>query len=89
MTNPKPNLCLASRGDESEPSRQLIALAAIDQSHRDYRSPEPDVSSKGWTPIATDAVNPLAVDDVQRRSYKVIITDGRIPIWRRILKWLK
>lgn len=64
-----------------EPSRQMIAIAEIEQSMREW-------SQQGWHPIEITADNPLDVDAVCERSYKVVVVDGPVP-WRRLLRWLR
>lgn len=68
--------------EAEEPTRQQIALAAIEQNQREW-------SKQGWHPITTTDDVPLPVDEIQRRSYKVIVVDGRVPWWRRLWRWWK
>lgn len=82
----KPNLRLL---DSDEPTAAEVYMARIIQSHREYRSPEPDVSGQGWQPVTTDATNLLPVDAIQGRSYKVVVTDSPVPFWRKVMRWLK
>lgn len=80
----KPNLRLL---DSDEPSCADVALAAIEQDQSEWSGP--CGKTDGWQPITTDATNPLPVDAIQGRSYKVVITNSPIPFWRRVMRWLE
>lgn len=68
--------------DAEDPTRQMVEMARIEQSHREW-------SPQGWQPIDVVARNPLDVDAVVARSYRVlVVTDAVVPWWRRALRWL-
>jgi len=66
--------------DGDEPTAEAVYMARIEQSHREW-------SKQGWHPVDVAATRPLVVDDVT--TYKVIVVDRPIPLWRRILRRLK
>lgn len=68
-------------------ARKLDAIAEIEQSMREWSGP--CGRTDGWKPVEVDATKPLPVDDVQRRSYKVIVVNSPIPFWRKVMRWLK
>jgi hypothetical protein len=73
--------------DGDEPTREMVAIAKIEQNQSEWAGP--CGKTDGWKPIETAADSPLPVDEVQRKSYKVIVIDSPIPLWRRILRWRK
>ena len=76
--------------DIPEPSRQMVALARVEQQHREYRSSNADVSNpQGWHPIDISASKVLDTDKALLRSYKVVVVDGPLPWYRKLLRKLK
>lgn len=73
--------------EESEPTRQQIEMARINQSWREYRSPNSDVSGEGWKPANDNAENPLDVYTV--RGYLVLKVDAPISRLRRLIRWIR
>lgn len=61
-------------------SRQDIAMAEIDQEHREAKwTPYCDPQS-GW-PV-------LEVDKTVRQATKYIVVDAPVPLWRKVWNWL-
>lgn len=70
-------------------SRVDVEMARISQSHREWRSPWADVTgASGWQSINTTADNPLDVDRVIGRQYRVM-AGVPLPWHRRVVRWVK
>ena len=81
----KPRLRLAPQ--DREPTKAEIAMAQIDQSHREWRSPWADLSKDEWKPIETKAQNVLDVDSVLNKWR--VVADSQPGMIRRLLRWLR
>ena len=79
----KPNSLHLVDGDE--PTRQQKALAQIEASHRDWVG----INGRPWEPFSEPRQKPtLNADDVLRRSTYRIDPSERVPLYRRLLRWL-
>lgn len=83
----KSNLRLAHT---EERDRVEIAMERINASWIAWKSPVSEVlATDGWRPVDDLASNPLDIDAAQRKSYKVIVVDAPVPLWRRLLRKVK
>lgn len=72
--------------DTEEPTAAEVYRARVEQGWREWSGPQ----GQPWQPFSEPQQLPtLAVDDVQRRSYKVIVVDSPIPFWRKVMRWLR
>lgn len=70
--------------DADEPTPQQIALARIEQSHREWSGP----NGKPWQPFSEAREKPtLDTDSVLQRTYRVE-AGRRTPLWRRAWRWV-
>lgn len=69
-------------------TREQTAMAQIERSWEQWRSPNADITAPdGWRPVDDLATKPLVVDEVIARTYRVV-SDAPVPLWRRCLRWL-
>lgn len=70
--------------DHDEPTPQQIAMARIEQSHREWSGP----NGKPWQPFSEARERPtLNADAVLRRTYRIEVS-RRTPWWRRVWRRL-
>lgn len=76
--------------DTPEPTRAQIALAQIDQSHREWRSPWADVTGERWQAVelAREQRPTLDVDAVHRQQYR-LVASSKVGRWRKIMRRLR
>lgn len=80
----KPKLKLAR--SEDDVSQEDIFRAGIEQNWFEWTGP----SGKPWVPFAEPQENPaLPVEEISRRATKQIIIDQPVPLWRRLMRWLR
>lgn len=61
-----------------EPTRQMIALAEIEQEHRESK----------WTAFSEPRQNPLLdVDGILRKAGKYVVIDRPVSRYRRLWRW--
>jgi len=66
--------------DSEEPTRAEIAMAEIDQEHREAK----------WTPFSEPQKNPtFNPDEVLDRAARYAMTEKPAPAWRKLVRWMK
>lgn len=76
-------------------SRIDIFMAELEQNHREWRSPWPDVTGAvdaqgrkvGWQTVDRGSGQPCQVDTVLAQQYRVVVSVPA-PRWRQLLRWL-
>jgi hypothetical protein len=70
--------------DHDEPTRQQVAMARIEQAHREYRTD----TGAPWRPIEPPrGLSPL-IRPEGMTGCKVVVVDGSVPLWRKAWRWL-